>query len=364
MLPDAGPSVASNLQPWPVERLREGLSSSDAKTRTVALAMVAQPSTQVDSLVAEIARAAGLAKSDEAALMMATAALGNAVSPPARQVAIDALCLLAQAEMPAAIRRMVARNFWAYKVIPAAAWPAVADMVFSEDARLRQVAFAAAVEHAVHGAAAIAQVAAAVGPDRWTVEGLDLLASSAGDDEGRRDQVFAYVQRSLNGATSTARLLAGAAALARLRPNGPAVSTLCAIAAHAKSAPDAQPAFDAISQLGERAAHAIPELVSQLRATDDPEREEALCNTLLALRIEPHDVPVQRVIERIREAPALAVKAHCTLVALHAKAFARLAPVIAERFSRADESLQALLDVVHEMLTGRHLMSNPLKFAA
>lgn len=352
------------FEPWAADRLRVALSSQDAAQRVAGLAMAVQPAAPVDAVVSEIARAAGLARDDEGALMMAAAALGAATTGAARAQALTALCVLARIEFPASVRRLVAKNFWGYQTIPAAAWPSVAQMVFSDDAELRQVAFAAAIPHAREGAREIVAQASVAGPPGWTTEGMDLLAASAGQDESRRTQVLDYVMRSLAQVTSLPALVAGNSALARLNPDGPAVLGLCALAAKAENAAAAQPALNAITQLGDRAGRAVPELVVQLKATDDPEREEALCKTLLAARIAEQDVPLPRVIERVRVAPDRAVAAHCMLIAMHAKAFAKLAPVIAERFARAEPPLQTMLDCVYEMLTGQHLLENPPKFAA
>ena len=128
----------------------------------------------------------------------------------------------------------------------------------------------------------------------------------------------------------------------------------------ASSAPkwsDATLALTALSQLGELARAAIPALVKLLVETDDPEREELICHTLLLMNVTDREVPIARVLQRLESGPDQAVVAHCIFLGLHAKSFARVAPLVAARFKTASEGLKGVLDAVYEMLTGTRLQA-------
>jgi len=143
--------VASPVQPradaepvafkrWSEDRIRQGLTSSDASERIAALSMVMLPDSPVDALVVEIVRCAGLSRDDENALHIAASALTLMRTPDSQKVAVDALALLAREDMPLPTRICAANGFWLYKTVPVSAWPAVAKMVFADDSLLRQVA--------------------------------------------------------------------------------------------------------------------------------------------------------------------------------------------------------------------------------
>ncbi len=344
---------------WSEDRIRQGLTSSDASERIAALSMVMLPDSPVDALVVEIVRCAGLSRDDENALHIAASALTLMRTPDSQKVAVDALALLAREDMPLPTRICAANGFWLYKTVPVSAWPAVAKMVFADDSLLRQVAFAAALPHAPAGASYIAVATAHAGPHGWTTEGLDLLGASAGGDTRKQQQVESYVLQSLEGATHLPLIVAGYSALARINPSGAAIGALAQVAGRAPTPAEAELALKALRQLGESAKLAIPALVAQLTATDDAEREAQLCETLLALGVSQSEVPLTRVVERVAHGPDSAVVAHCMLLGLHGRAFAAAAPIVAKRFDVASEGLCRVLDAVHEMLTGRPLLVAP-----
>ncbi len=344
---------------WSEPRIRDALVSSEAEQRLAALSMVVSPDAPVDALVVEVVRCAGLSRNDPAALHIATTVLTLMKTAEARHVALEALALLAREEMPRPVRIMAANGFWLYQAVPTSAWPFVAQMVFSDDALLRQVALAAAVPHAAEGASHIAAAAARVGPLHWSTEGLNLLGASAGADPRKQQQVEHYVLQSLQGTTHPPTLIAGYSALARVNTSSTAVLALAQVAGQAISLDDAKLALQALSQLGETARSAIPALVAQLIATDDAVREEAICHALVALGIAADEVPLQRVLLRVSNGPDESVVAHCMLLGLHGKAFVRAAPLVAKRYSEASFELKRVLDAVHEMLTGQPLLVAP-----
>ena len=340
---------------WSESRVRAALISNDAPSRLAALSMIVSPDSPVDGMVVEIVRCAGLSRDEPAALTIAATVLTQMHTPESKRIALDALVLLVREEMPMPVRLAAANGFWLYRAVPNDAWPALAQIAFAQDQLLRQVTFAAALPHAPEGAGALAAEAARVGAEGWTSEGLDLLAASAGSDPRKRQQVEDYVVQSLQGTARIPTMIAAYSALARINPVGAAVPALAKVAGQTANPDEAKLALRALSQLGNSAKAAITILVAQLNVTNDTELEVALCETLLALGIGESEVPVARVLERVGDGPDEAVVAHCMLLGLHGKSFARVAPIVAKRFEVASQALQKVLDAVHEMLTGRPL---------
>lgn len=348
--------LAAQLVPpelMPHERITQGLVAEDASVRLSALAAALQPNAPIDRWARELVACVDLSRADETLLQLAATAFCTLVAQPSRDVALPCVVTLATVENALPVRLAAAHCFWLYKCVPAPAWPSVSQMVFSTDPGLRKIAFAAALPHAEAGAADIAAAAAKVGAAGWTIEGLDLLAASAGKAESKQRQVEDFVLRTLRGETNIALLVAGYAALARLNPSGLGVSALAQVAGSALQWSDSMLALTALSQLEKPARAAIPALVKQLVETDDPAREEALCHTLLLLQISDREVPIARTLQRIESGPDQAVAAHCIFLSLHAKPFARAAPVLASRATKSSETLVPLLSAVHEMLTGK-----------
>ena len=341
--------------PWAHERTRAGLTSPDASVRLGALANTVQPDAPVDEWISELVQCVDLSREDATALQVAATALAMIKTDAARPAALDCLVTLATPENAPPVRTMVAQGFWAHKQIPSVAWRSVSDMVFSEDGILRQIAFAAALPHAVAGAQAIATKSAEVGPSGWTAEGIALLAASAGDSVPKQRQVETYVMQALQGEASTSTFVAGYAALARLNPNGVGALALAKLAGAAKTLPDAVLALGALRQLGDLGRPAVSALIEQLVNTDDPEREDELCRTLLELKITEREVPLPRTLERIESGPEKSAIAYCIFLSLHRKAFARTAPIVAKRFTTASDALKLVLGPVYEMLAGQPL---------
>lgn len=352
--PSAVPTVIERM---PHELVAAGLVAEDAATRLRALTAAVQPDAPVDNWARELVGCVDLSRGDALALQVAATAFCMLKSQAARDVALPCVVTLANIESAAPVRLAAAHCFWLYKCIPTQAWPAVAQMVFSDDANLRKVAFGAALPHAEAGAGDIAAAAAAVGAAGWTPEGMDLLAASAGNSDQKKRQIESYVLRSLKAETGVTVMVSGYAALARLNPKGAGVAALAQVANVAPKWSDATIALSALTQLGDLARPAIPALVAQLVATDDAEREEDLCRCLLTLQISEREVPIARVLQRLESGPDKAVIGHSMLLGLHPKPFARAAPIVAARFAKSSEELKPLLSALHEMLTSKPLVA-------
>ena len=95
---------------------------------------------------------------------------------------------------------------------------------------------------------------------------------------------------------------------------------------------------------------------TQLVASDDPEREEELCQALLQIRTDAREIPLQRVIARIGDAPDRSAAAHCMLLCLHPKVFANTAVLVMQRFETASNTLKSVLARTYQTLTGLDLV--------
>ncbi len=346
----------ATFERWPNERTRSGLVSEDELTRFTALGMAAQPNAPIDDWASELVTCVDLSRGHAIMLQIAATILTQLKQPAARTHALPCLVSLATVENEPPVRLVAANGFWTYQCIPREAWFSVGQMVFSDDAGLRKVAFAAALPHAEAGAREIAAAAASAGAVGWKPEGLDLLAASAGASDPKKRQVETYVMRTLEGETRINVMVAGYSALARLNPKGAGVSALAHVAVNAASWSDAALALNALRQMAELASPAIPVLVKHLVVTDEPEHEELLVHTLLDLKISERDVPIARVLQRLESGPDQSVVAHCIFLGLHAKAFARTAPLVAARFTSSSDTLRRVLDAVYNMLTGKRLL--------
>ncbi len=350
----AAPSALPKIEPWSIDQLRTGLLSGEHNQRIEALAMSVQPDAPVDEIVAELAKCVDACRTDPIALQVAAVALGSAKHASVKPAAANALASLATPENALAVRIFAAHGFAQLAVVPPVAWPALCQMLLNEDTTLRQVALRAATPHATHGASAIAAAIAATKPDKWTTEALAALALSAGSSADGMQRVEQYVLRSLQGQVLMPTGIAGYSALARLNPSGVAPQALAKIAM-AEDKATAMAAILALVQLGEGARSAIPGLVQALGQTEEPEREEALCRALVALRAAADDIALPRTLQRIEHGPDRVVAAHALLLSLHAKAFARTASVVAVRHSKSSVALQSVLNELHFQLAGTRL---------
>jgi hypothetical protein len=350
------------IELWTIEKLREGLMSSEHDKRIQALAMSVQPDTPVDEIVTELAACAAACRSDPIALQVAAVALGNVKGAARKSDAANALATMATPDHALAVRIFSAHGFAQLGAVPQAAWPALCQMLLNEDSTLRQVALRAATPVATQGASAIAAAVAAASPEKWTTEALAALALSAGSSSDGMQRVEQYILRTLQGQALMPAGIAGYSALARVNPSGVAPQALAKIAS-AEDNRAALAAILAISQLGENGRAAIPGLVLALGQTEDPEREEALCRALVALRAGADDIVLPRTLQRIEHGTDRVVAAHALLLSMHAKTFARAAPIVAQRHSKSSVALQSVLDALHVQLAGRPL-TEPTQGAA
>ena len=350
---EALPEVAK-IELWPAQRMREGLLSESSDTRVHALAMTVQPGAEVNECVAAIIACVELSRTDPIALQIAAVALSAVTLASAKPTAANCLATLMTVDNAPAVRTFAAHGIAQLALVPPVAWLNLAAMLFGDDENMRKVALRAATPFAAQGAPYIAQAAAAATPVKWTTEGLHALALSAGGSDGGKQRVEDFVLRSLHGQALIPTGIAGYTALARLNPGGVAPVALGKIAA-AEDRDTALAAINALAQIGESAATAIHGLVAALCESENPEREEALCRALLALKIRFSDVPLARVLHRVATAPDRAVAAHCLLLAMHAKSLASASKVVAARHADSAPALQLVLDELHQQLVGKRL---------
>jgi hypothetical protein len=353
---DAQPELPK-IELWPAEKMRDGLVSDDPALRLHALAMTLQPNAALDDCVAAIVACVELSRGDAAACQLAAAALSAVKRDGEKPAALDCLVTLATDENAAAVRIFAAHGFAQLGQVPTAAWPSLAQMLFSTDSTLRQVALRATTPFATAGASTVADAAARIPPAQWTTEGLAALANSAGTSDDARGRIEKFVLRSLEGQALMPTGIAGYAALARLNPNGAAPQALANVAG-AEDNLAALAAIQALGQMREIAKSAIPALVQALKQTENAEREEAICRALLAMKIVSGDVPLARTLQRIEAGPDRAVAAHCLLLSVHAKVFTSAAKVVALRYANSSDALKRVLDVLHHQLSGKHLTLN------
>ncbi len=364
--PPVPPEVAAlpRLTVWDAATLRAQLESTDPTTVLRAFAMCLQPGAPIDAVTVPLAHAAQRAcdqvraaeaprPEDTVALQLAAASLGQ-ITPDQAGAEVDAsLCaLLAMDDVTT--RTHAAHALWRLGRLPAAATGPLARMLVESDGAARKAAALAASRNAPLLANDLVATVQATPHERWTVELLDTLARSAGDDRARKRAVEKFL---LDQAKAVPRLPAGVAiltAVARLGLSGQALSTLCALAADADAAV-ALAAIAAIGQLGEAARTARTPLLEILARLDDPEREEAICRVVVGLKPEADELPVARLAQRIGEGTDRAAAAHCLLATTNVGALRELARVVKLRHERASEALKPVLAATYERLAGEPL---------
>jgi hypothetical protein len=356
--PARAPAPANGIALWPADVLARNLASDDPIVRTVALGMAVQPGAPIDRCVDALVGCAQLSESDALALQLAATALGSL--PPASATEAVQACLASftapTREMP--VRIAAAHALFRLACLPAAAQDPVCSMLLDADPNARKVALLAFTPFAKTAAGAIARHVAATDPARWTVEALQALVRSAGEDADSHSKIEGFVTRKLPGAPLVPAGIAGYALLARLNPQGAAIGALVQIAADAANPEASGAALEALGQLGETARPAAKSLGQMLAATDDPAREELLCRTLVRLRPPAKDVPIACVLQRVQSAPDRSTAAHCMLLCLHPKEFAQAATTVQHRCLAAGDALQKVLAQTYKTLTGTELMSS------
>lgn len=355
---ERAPAPTGSIALWPADVLDRNLRSDDAIVRTVALGMAVQPGAPVDRCVDALAACAGQVDvSDTLASQLAATALGSLPAQSANEAVYSRLAGFAAEGRDMPVRIAAAHAIFRLACLPPAAQDALCTMLLDPDGHARKVALLAVRPFAKAAAGTIARHVAAAEPARWTVEALQALAGSAGDDKAACGKVEAFLMRSLAGAPLVSAGIAGYASLARLHQRGPAVAALVQIAGDVGNREASGAALEALGELGESAQPAAKSVAQMLAQTDDPAREELLCRTLVRLRPAAKDVPIARVLQRVQSAPDRGTAAHCMLLCLHPREFAQAATVVKQRFEAAGEALRQALRQTYKTLTGTELTS-------
>ncbi len=345
----------SGIQVWPPELLARQLVADDPRVRTMALGMAVQHDAPVNECVDALVGATELAQGDPLACRLAAVAMG-ALKPERASAAVQ-LCLvrLVEPQQAMPVRCAAAHAMFRVRCLPAAAIDSVCAMLFDADMVVRKVALLALTPFASTAAPAIAARVGQSAASDWSAEALLALVQSAGDSAASRRSIERFVMDRLAGARILPTGIAGYAALARLNPQGGAMAALLRLAEHADEAEISVAALQTLGDLGETATSAAPSVAQMLLVTDDPPREELLCRTLVKLRPAQRDVPLGRVLQRVAEAPERGAAAHCMLLCLYPREFARAALVVRRRFELATEALRPVLSQTHKALSGVEL---------
>ncbi len=348
----SAPAPATAIALWPADVLANRLSSEDPLVRTVALGMAVQPGAPIDKCVEALTACARRSVDDALAAQLAATALGSLPPPSATEAVQSCLAAFIDAGRDMPVRIAAAHALFRLGCLPVTAHDPLCAMLFNADANARKVGLLALSPFAKSAAGTIARHVASARPADWTVEALQALAKSAGDDTTARGKVESFVMRSLTGAPLVPAGIAGYALLARLNPQGVAMAALVRIASDATNREASGAALEALGELGEIARAATRAIAQLLPATDDPAREELLCRTLVRLRPTAKDVPIARVLQRVQSAPDRGAAAHCMLLCLHPKDFSQAAAIVRQRHRAAGDALQKPLAQTYKALTG------------
>jgi hypothetical protein len=340
---------------WPVDVLARHLLSADPLARTVALGMAVLPGAPVDRCVDALVECSRASTGDPLASQLAATALGSLPPASSSDAVLSCLAAFSAGDQPTTVRMAAAHALFRLGHMPADAREPVCARLFDPDPNARKVALLAITPSARDAAGVIARQVAGAAAAWWTVEALQALVSSAGDDASARSKIEAYLVRLLAGVPLMPAGVAGYACLARLEPDGAATAALLQVAADSDNPEAAGAALEALGALGKTAQAAAGGVAKMLAATDDPAREDLLCRTLVRLQVAARDVPMARVMQRLQNAPERSTAAHCMLLCLHPKDFAQAAPLVRQRFLAAGPALQKALAQTYKTLTGTEL---------
>jgi predicted nucleic acid-binding protein len=349
------PAPAGAIALWPVDVLARQLLSENPVVRTVALGMAVQPGAPIQGCVDSLAGCAQLSVGDALASQLAATALGSLPPPSATEAVLACLVLFIADGEKMPVRIAAAHALFRLARLPAGAHDPLCSLLLDTNPNARKVALLAFSPFATSAAGAIARRVASIQPQGWTMEALQALVKSAGDDAAARGKIEGFVMRSLASAPLVPAGIAGYTLLARLNPQGAAIAALVQVAGDAANPDASSAALEALGELGETARPAAKSIAQLLAATDDPAREELLCRTLVRLRSPAGDVPVARVLHRVRSAPDRSTAAHCMLLCLHPKEFAQAASIVQQRRLAASDALQKALAQTYKTLTGMDL---------
>ena len=349
------PARVTAIKLWSGAVLAQNLVAAQPTTRVLALGMALQPGAPINDCVQELVRAADLSQGDPLALKLAASALGGLQPGHVADTVQAKLASLVASVHELPVRIAAAHAMYRLRCLPAAAVDSICQMLLDADTGARKIALLAFSPFARSAQGAIAACIAHTAPSQWTQQAMLALARSAGDDRAAQRSVDAFVMRSLPGTALLPTGIAVYAALTSINPHGAALAALVKVAADARAVEESSQALDAIGELGEVAHPAVCHVAEMLVATADPVREELLCRTLVKLRPAQRDLPLDRVLQRLREAPDRAAAAHCMLLCLYPNEFARAGAVLSQRFSVASNALRRVLSQTHKTLTGIEL---------
>lgn len=337
------------------EQLAAQLRAPSPEVRFAALMQCVEPQAPVDACIAELIQCAVGAPKNALVLQAVAVALGSVTRGRLTPQGLEMLSALSDAAHPDHVRAFAAHGMYRHQQVPASALPRLASMLALPDMPVRQVALLTLSLVLAAATPSIAQVVSALQPQAWTIEALTALARSAMSSAKHRSDVEAYIVRMMQDAPLVPTGIAGYSALAQLRPDGAALPALARAAALATEAEHWQAALQALTTLGETAQPAAASLGQALQTMDDPAREEAFCRALVSVRAKERDVPIARTLDRIQNGPERSAAAHCMLLCLHAKAFARGAAVVGQRYLTASDALKPTLAQTYLTLTGQKI---------
>ncbi|MEO7640708.1 MAG: hypothetical protein ABI919_02675 [Ramlibacter sp.] len=351
----APPPPPATVALWPADVLARQLVSDDPQTRTMALGMALQPHAPLENCAEALTQCAQLSLGDALASQMAAAALGGLPKNMAGAAVQDRLADFLPDSNAMPVRIAAAHALFRLGCLPAAAHEALGVLLLDADPNARKVALLALTPFARAAAGAVVRQVAAVEPRQWTLEALQAVVKGASGDSASATKVEGFVMRSLAGVPLVPAGVAGYAALARLNTGGQALTALLRIAGDTENAEASTTALEAIGELGESVRSCAQQVAQLLTTTDDPAREELLCRTLVRLHAAARDIPLARVLLRLKDGPDRSVAAHCMLLCLHPKDFRQAAVAIVQRHGGAGEALQQTLSQTHKTLTGTEL---------
>lgn len=321
----------------------------------LALGMAIQPNAPIGECRAALLHATQLSLADPMEAQLAAAAMGCLVPGSATSEEQARLSELVAAEQGMPVRILAAHAMFRLKCLPSTAVASICQMLTSDDANARKVALLCFGPFARTYRSAIGAQIGRTSPDQWTTEGLQALAMSTDGDSSAQQTIDAYLMRSVANAPLVPTGVAVYAALVRINPKSSALTALVQTACAATEPAHWRTALEALSGLGESAKPAARQLAEALVATDDPVRQEAICRTLVAIRAGFKELPVQYVVQRVRDAAVRSAAAHCLLLCLCPKEFAPAATIVRQRFVASEAALKAVLAQTYKTLTGTEL---------
>lgn len=341
--------------PWRADRMCAELVAEDPKVRAAALGAALEPGSPLGSCIDALICCCELSANDPQALCLCAVALGAVPREALRPIVLDTLAKMCSSTQAREVRAFAAHALYRHEAMPAAAVPGIVPLLLDPEPGARAAALLALSPFAAAFPQPIVAAIVAANPCMWSNEAMVALVRCAGTDVGARRKVEEFVLRMMRDGDGRQTLIAASVALARVNPEGDALKALVRMAAES-DASTAIAAIGAIGDLGEAARPAVPQLVAMLKVAVEAEREEALCRTLVKVRMAAGDAPVARSIERVQLAPDRAAAAHCMLLTLHPRQARGVLGALEQRAEAADEGLLAVIAKTYEIIAGRALV--------